>query len=193
MAVVCVRGPPRTPAGERAEHALDGATVVEVLQAPELRYPGAGGWILDERRLIRRINVFVDGERGHEATAVQSEDRVEGSPAGAVRTCALVRGRRRCPRTVGPMDSSPGFGQQFEGLLDVVLDPRGRVERHDGAGLRRAIIASRQEAHTRNSAIGGITVTPSRRIGSNDPPPNGNCNATVVAATPEQRMRPSPP
>jgi molybdopterin converting factor small subunit len=40
------------------------------------------GWILDERGLIRRhINVFVNGERGDEATAVQSGDRVEVLPA----------------------------------------------------------------------------------------------------------------
>lgn len=82
MAVVCVRGPLRKLAGERAEHALDGATVVELLQALEFRYPGMCGWILDERRLIRRhINVFVNGERGNEATAVLSEDRVEVVPA----------------------------------------------------------------------------------------------------------------
>jgi molybdopterin converting factor small subunit len=82
VAVVCVRGPLRKLAGERAEHALEGATVVELLQALELRYPGMCGWVLDERRLIRRhINVFVNGERGHEATAVQSEDRVEVVPA----------------------------------------------------------------------------------------------------------------
>jgi molybdopterin synthase sulfur carrier subunit len=82
VAVVCVRGPLRKLAGERAEHALEGATVVESLQALELRYPDLRGWILDERRLIRRhINVFVNGERGHEATAVRSEDRVEVVPA----------------------------------------------------------------------------------------------------------------
>jgi molybdopterin converting factor small subunit len=41
-----------------------------------------GGWVLDERGLIRRhINVFVNGERGTEATAVRSGDRVEVLPA----------------------------------------------------------------------------------------------------------------
>jgi sulfur carrier protein ThiS len=40
------------------------------------------GWILDERGLIRRhINVFVNGEPGHEETAVRSGDRVEVVPA----------------------------------------------------------------------------------------------------------------
>jgi DNA-binding CsgD family transcriptional regulator/molybdopterin converting factor small subunit len=82
VAVVCVRGPLRKLAGERAEHVLEGASVVELLVALELHYPGVSGWILDERCLIRRhINVFVNGERSCEATAVRSEDRVEVVPA----------------------------------------------------------------------------------------------------------------
>ena len=41
-----------------------------------------GGWIVDERGLIRRhINVFVNGERGGEDTAVAADDRVEILPA----------------------------------------------------------------------------------------------------------------
>ena len=40
------------------------------------------GWILDERGVIRRhINVFVNGERGGEETAVAADDRVEVLPA----------------------------------------------------------------------------------------------------------------
>jgi molybdopterin converting factor small subunit len=82
MAVVCVRGPLRALAGGRPEHELEGATVVELLLALEVRHPDMGGWILDERGLIRRhINVFVNGERGGEATPVQSGDRVEVLPA----------------------------------------------------------------------------------------------------------------
>ncbi|MCA1689839.1 MAG: MoaD/ThiS family protein [Actinobacteria bacterium] len=82
MAVVCVRGPLRQLAGGRAEHELDGATVVELLRALELDHPALGGWILDERGLIRRhINVFVNGERRSEATAVRSGDRIEVLPA----------------------------------------------------------------------------------------------------------------
>jgi sulfur carrier protein ThiS len=82
VAVVCVRGPLRKLAGERAEHALEGATVVELLRALELRHLNMSGWILDERGLIRRhINVFVNGEPGHEETAVRSGDRVEVVPA----------------------------------------------------------------------------------------------------------------
>lgn len=82
MAVLCVRGPLRKLAGGRAEHELEGATVLELLRALELRHPETGGWILDERGLIRRhINVFVNGERGREETAVGSGDRVEVLPA----------------------------------------------------------------------------------------------------------------
>jgi sulfur-carrier protein len=79
---VCVRGPLRRLAGGRAEHELQGATVVELLRALELRCPDVSGWILDERGLIRRhINVFVNGERGGEATAVRGGDHVDVLPA----------------------------------------------------------------------------------------------------------------
>jgi molybdopterin converting factor small subunit len=82
MAVVCLRGPLRKLAGGRAEHELRGETVVDLLKCLELAYPEIDGWILDERRLIRRhINVFVNGERGGEETAVRSGDRVEVLPA----------------------------------------------------------------------------------------------------------------
>jgi molybdopterin converting factor small subunit len=82
MAVVCVRGPLRKLAGGGAEHELEGATVIELLRALELRHSDMSGWILDERGLIRRhINVFVNGERGGEATAVRSGDRIEVVPA----------------------------------------------------------------------------------------------------------------
>lgn len=82
MAVVCVRGPLRKLAGGRAEHELEGGTVLELLRGLEGRHPEVGGWILDERGLIRRhINVFVNGERSREDTAVGSGDRVEVLPA----------------------------------------------------------------------------------------------------------------
>jgi len=82
MAVVCVRGPLRTLAGGRGEHELEGGTVAELLQLMESRNPDMSGWILDERGLIRRhINVFVNGERGDETTAVAVGDRIEVIPA----------------------------------------------------------------------------------------------------------------
>ena len=82
MSVLCVRGPLRKLVGGRGEHELEGATVVELLRALEHGHPDVIGWILDERGLIRRhLNVFVNGERGGEATAVRSGDRVEVVPA----------------------------------------------------------------------------------------------------------------
>jgi molybdopterin synthase sulfur carrier subunit len=82
MGVVRLRGPLRTLAGGRGEHELPGATVVELLRGLEGGHPALSGWILDERGLVRRhINVFVNGERGHEETSVAPEDRVEIVPA----------------------------------------------------------------------------------------------------------------
>ena len=82
MAVVRLRGPLRQLAGGQAEHELAGATAVELLCALERRHPDLGGWILDERGRIRRhINVYVNGERADEQTAVRSADRVEILPA----------------------------------------------------------------------------------------------------------------
>lgn len=82
MAVVRVRGPLKKLAGDRSDHAIDGATVAELLRELERVHPAVGGWILDERGLIRRhINVFVNGERGGEATAVDPADRIDVLPA----------------------------------------------------------------------------------------------------------------
>jgi sulfur-carrier protein len=82
MAVVCVRGPLRDLAGGVGEHELHAVTVLELLRELEREHPALGGWIVDERGLIRRhINVFVNGERGRENTAVIAGARVEVVPA----------------------------------------------------------------------------------------------------------------
>ncbi len=82
MALVRVRGPLKQLAGGCGEHEVDGATVAALLRELEREHPAVGGWILDERGLIRRhINVFVNGERGREATAVEPGDRIEVLPA----------------------------------------------------------------------------------------------------------------
>jgi molybdopterin synthase sulfur carrier subunit len=82
MAVVRLRGPLKRLAGDRAEHPLDGGTVGELMRALEGANPAMGGWILDERGLVRRhINVFVNGELGGEETAVGAEDLVDVLPA----------------------------------------------------------------------------------------------------------------
>ncbi len=82
MPVVCLRQPLKRLAGNRAEHSIDGATVGELLQALEREHPAAGGWILDERGVLRRhINVFVNGERGGQDTEVAAGDRIDVLPA----------------------------------------------------------------------------------------------------------------
>lgn len=82
MALLRLRGPLKQRAGDRAEHEIEGATVIELLNALERAHPAAEGWILDERGLIRRhINVFVNGEQGGEDTAVRAGDRVDVLPA----------------------------------------------------------------------------------------------------------------
>ncbi|MDQ6822705.1 MAG: MoaD/ThiS family protein [Actinomycetota bacterium] len=82
MARVCVWGPLKQLAGGGSEHRIDGSTVLELLEGLEREYPPLAGWMLDERRAIRRhLNVYVNGERGGESTAVDPEDRVEVLPA----------------------------------------------------------------------------------------------------------------
>jgi sulfur-carrier protein len=82
MPHVRLRGPLRRLAGDRPEHVVDGGSVREVLAELERAHPAAGGWILDERGVLRRhINVFVNGEPGGEDTHVEAEDRIDVLPA----------------------------------------------------------------------------------------------------------------
>jgi molybdopterin synthase sulfur carrier subunit len=82
MAVVKLRGPLKRLAGDRSEHALEATSVRELLSELERAQPALGGWILDERGHVRRhINVFVNGERAEDETALGPDDRVEVLPA----------------------------------------------------------------------------------------------------------------
>ncbi len=82
MPVVRLRSPLRQLAGNRADHALPGATVAELLRALEREQPALGGWIVDERGAVRRhITVFVNGERGSGDTPLGAGDRVDVLPA----------------------------------------------------------------------------------------------------------------
>ncbi|MCW3013759.1 MAG: putative sulfur carrier protein [Solirubrobacterales bacterium] len=82
MPCVYLRGPLKGLAGDRADHEITGDTVVALLRGLEQAQPGLAGWILDERGRVRRhINVFVNGERGGEETAVGGGDRVDVVPA----------------------------------------------------------------------------------------------------------------
>lgn len=82
MALVRLRGPLKQLAGNHSHHPIDGGTVCDLLRGLEREHPAVGGWILDERRLIRRhINVFVNGECVREDAPVAPEDRVDVLPA----------------------------------------------------------------------------------------------------------------
>jgi sulfur-carrier protein len=82
MPVVRLRGPLKRLAGDRAEHVIEGDSVGELLAALERAHPATGGWILDERGILRRhINVFVNGERREQDAPVGADDRVDVLPA----------------------------------------------------------------------------------------------------------------
>lgn len=82
MPTVRLRQPLKRLAGDRAEHALEGQTIGELLREIERAEPAVRGWILDERGALRRhINVFVNGERGAQDTPVRAGDRVDVLPA----------------------------------------------------------------------------------------------------------------
>jgi sulfur-carrier protein len=75
MAVVRLRAPLRDLVGGSPEVEVDGTTVGEALQALERAHPPIIGWILDEHGRIRQhVNVFHDGERAREDTAVSNGD-----------------------------------------------------------------------------------------------------------------------
>ena len=82
MAVVKLRAPLSELAGGRRELHLEGSNVREVLRALEREHPAIAGWILDEQTDIREhINVFVNGEKGREETALDADDRIHVIPS----------------------------------------------------------------------------------------------------------------
>jgi sulfur-carrier protein len=82
MPLVRLRGPLKRLAGNRAEHAIEGGSVGELLQELERSHPATSGWILDERGVLRQhINVFVNGELCAQETPVTDDDRVDVLPA----------------------------------------------------------------------------------------------------------------
>ena len=82
MATVRLRGPLKRLAGDRSDHALDARSVGELLLELERAQPALGGWILDERGLVRRhISVFVNGEHVTDDAPVGPDDRIDVVPA----------------------------------------------------------------------------------------------------------------
>jgi sulfur-carrier protein len=82
MATVRLRAPLSELAGGRRELEIEGSTVRDVLSALERENPAMSGWILDERVEIREhINVFVNGEKSAEDTALGADDRIHVIPS----------------------------------------------------------------------------------------------------------------
>jgi molybdopterin converting factor small subunit len=82
MALVRLRGPLKQLAGGESDHSIDAATVGQAIRELERAQPALSGWILDERGLVRRhINVFVNGEKQGEDSAVEPGDRIDVLPA----------------------------------------------------------------------------------------------------------------
>ncbi len=82
MAVVRLRAPLTELTGGKRELQLDGATVREVLRA--LEAGASTDRRLDPRRAHHdpeHINVFVNGERGREDTALAPDDRIHVLPS----------------------------------------------------------------------------------------------------------------
>ena len=82
MPVVMLRAPLKDRTGKVGEHDLPGATVSEVIQELERRYPPVKGWILDEQGQVRaHVNVFVNGERTRGDTPVGDADVLQVLPS----------------------------------------------------------------------------------------------------------------
>lgn len=82
MVVVTLSGQLQSMTGGQREHQVSGTTVRDALIDLEKRHPAIGGWILDERRAIRRhINVFVNAMPGGADTPLEPADRVHVLPS----------------------------------------------------------------------------------------------------------------
>ncbi len=82
MPTVRLRGALKGRAGDRGQHEVAGTDVAAILRGLECDQPALAGWILDERGHIRQhINVFVNGERGAEDTALAEGDTIDVLPA----------------------------------------------------------------------------------------------------------------
>ena len=82
MPVLRLRAPLSELAGGRRELRVEGTTVRDALRALEQEHPAIAGWILDEQVAIREhINVFVNGEKSREDTALAEDDRIHVIPS----------------------------------------------------------------------------------------------------------------
>ena len=88
MATIRIPTTMRTFTRNQAEVTASGATVREVLKDLDVRYPGIGARLLDERGAVRRyVNVFLNDEDiralGELDTPVKDADRLTLIPAMA--------------------------------------------------------------------------------------------------------------
>jgi sulfur-carrier protein len=82
MAVVTLRAPLKDLAGGNRDIDIAGDTVGDVLRTLESTWPKTAGWILDEHGAVRRhVNVFRNGERVDETTALDADDHLQVLPS----------------------------------------------------------------------------------------------------------------
>jgi len=82
MATVTLRAPLKDLAGGNRDLDIAGDTVGDVLRTLESTWPKTTGWILDEHGAVRRhVNVFRNGERVDETTALGAEDHLQVLPS----------------------------------------------------------------------------------------------------------------
>jgi sulfur-carrier protein len=68
--------------GTERRCAVEAATVAEAIQALDARTPGLRNRLVDSGPAIREhINVFVNGEKGREETALGADDRIHVIPS----------------------------------------------------------------------------------------------------------------
>jgi branched-chain amino acid aminotransferase len=205
MALVRVRGPLKRLAGDRSEHAIEGASVGELLAELERSHPAAKGWILDERGILRRhINVFVNGELGGQDTQVGRDDEVDVLPAisgGSLRhMLASVDGtigpaeEARIPATdEGLTRGDGGFEvmRLYEGRPFALADHLARLDRtcaglrlpYDEDALRAEIGALLEQAGSVDALLRVVLTRGGRRVLTIEPMPERLAVARVATIT----------
>jgi branched-chain amino acid aminotransferase len=205
MALVRVRGPLKRLAGDRSEHAIEGASVGELLAELERSHPAAKGWILDERGILRRhINVFVNGELGGQDTHVGRDDEVDVLPA--ISGGSLPRMLASVDGTIGPAEEARipvtdegltrgdgGFEvmRLYEGRPFALADHLARLDRtcaglrlpYDDEALSAEIGALLEQAGSVDALMRVVLTRGGRRILTIEPMPERLPVARVATIT----------
>ena len=205
MALVRVRGPLKRLAGDRSEHAIEGASVGELLAELERSHPAAKGWILDERGVLRRhINVFVNGELGAQDTQVGRDDEVDVLPA--ISGGSLPDMLASVDGTIGPAEEARipvtdegltrgdgGFEvmRLYEGRPFALADHLARLDRtcaglrlpYDDEALRAEIDALLDQAGSVDALLRVVLTRGGRRILTIEPMPERLPVARVATIT----------